>query len=150
MPDQRWARCDIKTVALLPNVLAQQRAQEAGVEEAVLIRDGVVTEGAHTSVCGVFDGVLYTHPESNLILQGITRNVVLELCEELDIPARQFPILESKLQNVEEMMILGTGSEVMPVVKVDGRVVGDGKPGPVTLKLQKAYKQMVADALQKE
>jgi D-alanine transaminase len=146
-PDMRWARCDIKSVALLPNVLAQQRAQEAGVEEAILIRDGVVTEGAHTSVCGVFDGVLFTHPDSNYVLPGITRGIVLELCEVLEIPVRLFPIMERKLYEVDELMILGTGSEVMPVVEVDGRIVGDGKPGAVTMRLQEAYKKMVANEM---
>jgi len=149
-PDIRWARCDIKSVSLLANVLAQQRAQEAGVEETILIRDGVVTEGAHTSVCGVIDGTLFTHPDSNYILPGITRGIVLELCKELGIPFRLFPILESKLSRVDELMILGTGSEVMPVVKVDGKSVGNGKPGSVTMQLQRAYKKMIADALRKE
>lgn len=149
-PDMRWARCDIKTIALLPNALAQQRAQEAGVEETILMRDGVITEGAHTSVCGVFDGTLFTHPDSNAILPGITRGIVLELCTKLDIPVRLFPILEHKLADADELMILGTGSEVMPVVKVDGKAVGDGQPGPVTMRLQEAYKKMIADALGKE
>lgn len=146
-PDQRWARCDIKSVALLANVLAQQRAQEAHAEEAILIRDGVITEGAHTSVCGVFDGVLYTHPDSNYILPGITRSVVLDLCAELNIPVRMFPILESKLRSADELMILGTGSEVMPVVQVDDWMVGTGKPGPVTCRLMDAYRKLYAHAL---
>ncbi|MFT5368580.1 MAG: D-alanine transaminase [Candidatus Latescibacterota bacterium] len=146
-PDMRWLRCDIKSVSLLPNVLAQQRAQEAGAEEAILIRDGVVTEGSHTSVCGIFDGVLYTHPDSNLILPGITRAIVLELCEQLNIPVKLFPILENKLYTVDEMMTLGTGSEVMPVIQIDDWQVGNGKPGPITMKLQKAYKEMVAKTI---
>ncbi|MDA0711830.1 MAG: D-amino-acid transaminase [bacterium] len=147
-PDMRWLRCDIKSVSLLANVLAQQHAQEAGAEEAVLIRDGVVTEGTHTSVCGVFDGVLHTHPDSNLILPGITRAIVLDLCQELGIPVRLFPILESKLALADEMMILGTGSEVMPIVQVDNRSVGDGKPGPITLRLQSAYRKRVDQRLE--
>lgn len=147
MPDMRWMRCDIKTISLLPNALAQQRAQEAGADEAILIRNGVVTEGAHTSVCGIFNGTLYTHPDSNLILPGITRAIVLELCDQLNIPVKLFPILESKLQTADEMMILGTGSEVMPVVQVDDWQVGNGKPGPITMKLQKAYKDLVAQKI---
>lgn len=146
-PDMRWLRCDIKTISLLPNVLAQQRAQEAGVDEAILIRNGVITEGAHTSVCAIINGELHTHPDSNLILPGITRAIVLELCEQLNIPVRLFPILESKFKNVDELMILGTGSEVMPVVQVDDWQVGNGKPGPITLKLQKAYKDLVKKAI---
>ena len=94
--------------------------------------------------------MLFTHPESNYILPGITRGIVLELCEELDIPVRQFPILEYKLKNVDELMILGTASEVMPVVEVDGQKVGDGKPGPVTMRLHEAYKRLVTDTMKKE
>jgi D-alanine transaminase len=149
LPDMRWLRCDIKSVSLLANVLAQQSAQEAGVDEAILIRNGAVTEGSHTSVCGIFDGVLYTHPDSNLILPGITRAIVLELCQQLNIPVRLFPILENKLSQADELMILGTGSEVMPVVQVNDWQVGNGKPGPITLKLQKAYKDMVASHMSK-
>ena len=143
----RWMRCDIKSVALLPNVLAQQRAREAGAEEAILIRNGVVTEGAHTSVCGIFNGELHTHPDSNLILPGITRSIVLDLCRERDIPVKMFPILESKLRTLDELIILGTGSEVMPVVQVDDWQVGDGKPGPVTRRLQEAFRKLYAHAL---
>jgi len=145
--DLRWMRCDIKTVALLPNALAQQQAQEAGVDEAILLRNGVVTEGAHTSACAIINGELHTHPDSNLILPGITRAIVLELCQELNIPVRLFPILESKLKTIDELMILGTGSEVMPVIQVDDWQVGNGKPGPITMKLQKAYKDLVAKAI---
>jgi len=141
-PDLRWARCDIKSLALLPNVLAQQQAQEQGVEEALLIRDGAVTEGAHTSFCGIFDGRLQTYPDSNYILPGITRQIVLDLCEELGIPVRKFPILESKLKEADELMILGTGSEITPVVRVDNWQVGCGKPGPITLKLQAAFRKL--------
>ncbi|MBT3604956.1 MAG: D-amino-acid transaminase [Candidatus Latescibacteria bacterium] len=146
-PDMRWLRCDIKSVSLLPNVLAQQRAHEAGVEEAILIRDGVITEGSHTSFCGIKDGVLYTHPDSNLILPGITRAIVLELCDQLNIPVKLFPILESKLHTLDEMMILGTGSEVMPVIQIDNHQVGNGKPGPITMKLQKAYKDLITKTI---
>ena len=119
-------------------------------DRGFLLADGVVTEGAHTSVCGVFDGVLFTHPDSNYILPGITRGIVLASCEELGIPVRLFPIMESKLSELDELMILGTGSEVMPVVEVDGRPVGDGKPGPVTMRLQEAYKKMIANAMREE
>src|SRR4029077_5674819 len=83
LPDQRWARCDLKTVNLLPNVLAKQKAVAAGVHEALLARDGVVMEGAATNFFGVIDGVVRTHPKSNYILPGITREVVLELAAEL-------------------------------------------------------------------
>ena len=142
VPDIRWARCDIKSVALLPNVLASQQAVERGAEEAVLVRDGVITEGSHSNFCAVFDGQLVTYPKSNYILSGITRGVVLDLCNELNIPSREAPILERELKEADELMILGTTIEVMPAVQVDDWKVGDGKPGPITVRLQQAFHEI--------
>lgn len=139
VPDQRWARCDIKSTALLPNVLASQQAKEQGVEEAVFVRDGFVTEGSHTNVCAVFDGELYTYPLTNYILPGITRIVVLELCDQMGIPVHEVPIPVQELGQAEELLILGTSTEVMPVVDIDGRPVGAGVPGPITRRLQEAF-----------
>ena len=139
VPDIRWTRCDIKSVALLPNVLASQRAKEAGAAEAVFVRDGMVTEGAHTNFCAVFDGQLVTYPKSHYILGGITREVVLDLCGELGIPCAEFPILESQLREADELMLVGTTVEITPVVQVDDWQVGDGKPGPITRNLQRAF-----------
>jgi len=143
VPDIRWTRCDIKSVALLPNVLASQQAKDEGAGEALFVRDGAVTEGTHTNFCAVFDGQLLTYPESHYILGGITRQVVLELCPELGIPVREFPVLVSTLRQADELMILGSVSEVMPIVQVDHWTVGDGKPGPVARKLQKALRDLV-------
>jgi D-alanine transaminase len=142
VPDIRWARCDIKSVALLPNVLVSQQARERGAEEAVFVRDGVITEGSHTNFCAVFDGQLVTHPKSNYILAGIMREVVLDLCGELNIPFREFPIFEGELREADELMILGTTSEIMPVVQVNDWKVGDSRPGPITTKLQRAFREM--------
>lgn len=141
VPDVRWARCDIKTIALPPNVLASQRAKEADVEEAVFVRDGVLTEGSHTNVCAILDGTLVTYPLSNYILPGVTRAVVLDLCRRLGVPYREAPIYESDLDAIDELMILGTTTEVMPVVQVDHRTIADGRPGPVTLQLQQAFRR---------
>jgi D-alanine transaminase len=143
-PDLRWARCDIKSVALLPNVLAHQQARERGAQEAVLIRDGVITEGSRSNFCAVFDGQLVTHPKNNYILAGITREVVLELCLALNIPFRESPLCERDLREADELMILGTGDEVMPVIQVEDWMVGDGKPGPITRSLQRAFGEQVA------
>ena len=142
MPDIRWARCDIKAVALLPNLLASQRAKERGAYEAVFIRDGAITEGSHTNFCAVFGGELVTYPKCHYILGGIMREVVLELCGELGIPVRESPVLEGELREADELMVTGTTSEVMPVVQVDGWTVEDGKPGPVTRKLQRAFREL--------
>ncbi len=148
VPDIRWARCDIKSLALLPNVLASQQAKESGAEEAVFVRDGVLTEGAHTNFGAVFDGQLVTAPRSNYILAGITREVVLDLCRELGIPVKEYPIFERELfegesKGSDECMILGTTTEIMPVVRINDHPVGDGKPGPVTRKLQAAFRDLV-------
>ena len=144
-PDIRWARCDIKSLSLLPNVLASQQAEEQGAEDAVLIRDGAITEGSRTSFCAVFDGRVAIYPESNYTLGSITRGVVLELCRDLDIPVRQFPISVHDLKNADECMLLGTHSEVTPVVQVDDWEVADGTPGPVTRRLQDAYRELYSD-----
>ncbi len=146
-PDIRWARCDIKALMLLPNILASQEAHEQGAWEAILVRNGVVMEGSHTTVCGIFDGALVTAPVTNNILGGVTREVILKACRELGIPVKEFPIFENELPRAEELLILGTTTEVMPVVQVDDWFVGDGKPGPLTRKLQRAYREIVAREL---
>ena len=143
VPDIRWTRCDIKSVALLPNVLASQEAKQRGAEEAVFVRDGLLTEGAHTNICGVFGGHLVTHPATHHILAGVTRRVVLDLCAELEIPVLESPIDRQALPEAEELMILGTTTEIMPVVQVDDRQVGSGRPGPLTRKLQQAFRRLV-------
>ena len=143
VPDIRWARCDIKSVALLPNVLASQEAKEQGAEEAVFVRDGILTEGAHTNVCAVFGGHLFTHPVTRHILAGVTRQVVLDLCSELGIPVTEAPIDRLALPKASELMILGTTTEIMPVVQVDDWQVKHGRPGPLTRELQRAFRNLV-------
>lgn len=146
VPDIRWARCDIKSVGLLPNTLAFQQAKEQGADEAIFVRDGVITEGAHTNFCGVFHGDLITFPKTHYILAGITRNVVLDLCRELSIPVKEFPFFEHDLTKADECMIIGTTTEIMPVIQVNDWKVGNGKPGPITVKLQQAFRELIRDA----
>jgi D-alanine transaminase len=142
-PDTRWARCDIKSIALLPNVLASQVAAEAGAYEALLVRDGVVTEGSHTSVLIVVDGEVRTHPGDPSILPGVTRAWAMEACRDLDIPMREAEVSADALSDVDEIMLLGTTSGVMPVVRVDGDPVGAGVPGPIARELQTAFRQVM-------
>lgn len=130
-PDVRWLRCDIKTIQLLPNVLARQAATEAGASEAVFVRDGVLTEGTHTTVFGVIDGVLRTHPLSPLVLPGVTREVVLELARDGGIPVREAPIRAADVPNASELFLTGTTTDVTPIVSIDGGSVGDGRPGVI-------------------
>jgi len=137
-PDFRWARGDIKSLNLIPSVLAKQHAVDYGATEAIFIRDGAVTEGSHTNVFGVIDGELRTYPESNYILSGITREVTLELAAELGIPVRLMPIFTHELPNLEELFITGTTSDVMPIVALNGLPVGDGRPGRTTMALYEA------------
>jgi D-alanine transaminase len=141
--DVRWLRCDVKSTMLMANVLAKQKAVEQKAVEAIFIRNRYVMEGTHTSFCAVKDGKLYTPPLSNLILDGITRKVVLDICKENDIPFSEVNIKESELKNFDELMVLGTISEVTPVVKVDDWKVGNGMPGFVTMKLQNALSKMI-------
>ena len=137
-PDFRWARGDIKSLNLIPSVLAKQHAVDHGATEAIFIRDGAVTEGSHTNVFGVIDGELRTYPESNYILSGITREVTLELAAELGIPVRLMPIFTHELPKLEELFITGTTSDVMPIVALNGLPVGDGRPGRTSMALYEA------------
>ncbi len=137
--DIRWLRCDIKSISLLPNVLAAENAHEQDAVEAIFIRNGIITEGSHSSFMAVKDGVVYTHPDSNLILPGITKKVVMEICQGNGIQVIEEGILASELAGMDEMMIVGTGSEVTPVVKIDETLVCNGQPGPVTLFIQEKF-----------
>jgi D-alanine transaminase len=135
-PDFRWLRCDLKTVNLLGAVLARQAAAEAGAYEAILLRDGIVTEGAATNVFGVVDGVLRTHPLGNLILPGVTRQVVVDLIAENGITLVEKPLTQGELLRATELFLCGTTTDVSPVIALDDKPVGAGTPGPVTRRLQ--------------
>jgi D-alanine transaminase len=142
-PDTRWARCDIKSVALLPNVLANQQARAAGATEAVFIRDGVALEGSSSSFFAVVDGEVRTAPCSNYILPSISRRVTLELCREAGFAHRETPIFVHELPRVSEIFMAGTTLEVMPVVTVDGRPIADGRPGPIGAELVRRFRARV-------
>ena len=139
VPDIRWARCDIKSVALLPNTLAHQKAREAGALEALFVRNGAVQEGTHSNVFIVSKGELITPPLCNYVLPGITRQTVLEICETLSIPCRSCTIFEDDLHEAEEVFITGTTVDITPIVWLDGRSIASGTPGPVARRLQDAY-----------
>jgi D-alanine transaminase len=137
LPDLRWARCDIKTVALLPNVLAKQSAREKGAMEAVLFdRDGMVTEGASTSVWIVdSDGVLRTRALSEQILPGCTRAALLEEIGIAGLAVDERPFSMAELNAAREVFLTAASTFVKPIVKLDGRQIADGKPGPVATHL---------------
>ena len=134
-PDIRWYRCDIKSVNLLPNVLANQRASERGAYEAILVRDGMVTEATHSSVFAVLGGVLRTHPNGPAILPGVTREVVLELAVAEGMEVSEAALTTAELARAEEVFLTGTTTDVMPVTSIDGQKVGMGTPGPLTRRL---------------
>jgi D-alanine transaminase len=135
VPDERWLRCDLKTIQLLPNILAKQAAAERHAIEAVLIRDGVVTEGSHTNVLAVFDGVVRTHPLGNLVLPGVTRALVLDIARAMGIPVDERAFRATEIPRADELFLVGTTTDIMPVVRVDGQPVGTGKPGELTMRL---------------
>lgn len=144
LPDNRWGLCWVKTTGLLPNVLARQQAARAGAYEAILVRDGLVTEGTSSNVFIHMDGVLYTHPLAN-ILPGVTRALLIELAQELGLPVREQALPVSWLHRADEIVLSGTNSEVLAVVQVDQQPVGNGRPGPVFARLRQAYLQRVAE-----
>ncbi|HXG12234.1 MAG TPA: D-amino acid aminotransferase [Gemmataceae bacterium] len=147
-PDVRWDRCDIKSTNLLGNVLAMQAAKEAGCLEALFyLPDGTLTEGTHTSFFGVLHGTVLTAPASNAILPGITRRLILDLTRRAGIPVREQVLRREDLPEVSELFLTGTTSEVLPVVRVDGRAIADGRPGPITRRLQEAYQEAVREFL---
>ncbi|MBN2814602.1 MAG: aminotransferase class IV, partial [Bacteroidales bacterium] len=137
--DIRWQWCNIKSIALLPNTYIFEQAAAQGAFECMLIRNGNITEATHSNIMAVKNGIVYTHPESNLILSGITRLAVLQLCKQLNIPTVEEPVKVSEIKDYDEWFICGTGSEITPIVQIDDTPAGNGKPGPVTRKLQKAF-----------
>ncbi len=135
-PDQRWARCDIKTVNLLGPVLARQAAAEAGAYEAILHRDGMVTEGAATTCFAVVDGVLRTAPLSNYLLPSITRAVLMTLIRGAGIRHEERAFTLMDLKRASEVFVCGTTTDVQAIVTLDGQPVGNGAVGPVTAQVR--------------
>ncbi|MDR2112202.1 MAG: D-amino acid aminotransferase [Candidatus Accumulibacter sp.] len=142
-PDLRWGRCDLKTVALLPNVLARQTAADAGCAETIMFRDGYLTEGSSTNVFAVRDGVILAPPQDHLILPGVTCNVVLELAAAHRAPLDVRPIREEEVRAADELWLTSSAKEVLAVVMLDGRPVGRGpqagRPGPVTRRMHEWF-----------
>jgi D-alanine transaminase len=136
--DFRWGRCDIKSTALLANVLMKQQAADAGAQEAIIVRDGDVMEGSSTSIFVASKGAIATPPNSNRILPGTTRNVALELAEgAMPITIRRIGIDE--LRTADEVWISAATRDVIPVTRIDGRAVGTGKPGPLWKRMNDSF-----------
>jgi D-alanine transaminase len=139
--DPRWNRCDIKSVSLLPNTMSYQEAYSSGYKECVFVRDGFITECAHSNIFFVLDGMLCTHPESNYILSGISRKNVLRMARETEIPVSEKAVDEKDLSRVREAFITNTSAEVTPVIEAGGITIGSGLPGPVTMLLQERFRK---------
>ena len=139
LDDLRWSRCDVKSLNLLGNVLARQRALEAGAFEAIFVRNGVVTEGAVSNVMAVRRGTLFTAPTGPTILTGVTRQYVLDLAREDGVTIREEALTIAELVSSEEVFLTGTTIEVLPVVRIDETPIGAGTPGPTTAKLARRF-----------
>jgi D-alanine transaminase len=143
VPDQRWGRCDIKSLNLLPNVLAKQAAAERGAYEAWLVdADGNVTEGSSTSAWIVTEaGVLATRPNGVEILPGVTRAIVVDVARELGLKLELRPFSLEEARRAREAFLTSTSNYVLPIASIDGRPVGAGRPGPTAQRLHAAYLQ---------
>lgn len=128
--DQRWARCDLKVISLLANILARQQAVEAGCAEAILIRDGFMKEGAASNIFVVKNGVLRAPPKTQLMLPGITYDLVLELATCYGQPLKVAEISENELRDADEVWMTSSTKEILAITTLDGQPVGNGKPGP--------------------
>jgi D-alanine transaminase len=146
--DERWNRCYIKAVSLLPVVLAKQAAAEAGAFEALMVRNGFVTEGGATNAYCVFKGTVFTHPEGPHILSGVVRQMVLEAAEMAQVPVKQVPVSLDDFRLADEAFISSTTMDIMPATRLDGKPIGNGEVGPVTRRLVAAINQIVEREVQ--
>jgi len=144
LPDIRWKLCNIKAITLLPNVLLRQQAIEAGTAEAILINNGLAIEGAASNLFIVKNSVLITPPNSNAVLPGITRDLILELAASNAIPFREADIRTDELFDADEVWLTSSTREISPVVLLDNMPVGDGKPGPLWQRMSLLYRDYTA------
>ncbi|WP_312469936.1 D-amino-acid transaminase [Neobacillus sp.] len=144
MEDIRWLRCDIKSLNLLGNLLAKQKAADEGCFEAIQHRGQDVTEGSSSNVFIVKNGVVITHESNNLILKGITKDVILQVCTDNNVQVEERTFTLEELEQADEVFLSSTTSEVMPIVEIDGKKVKEGLTGPVTRKLQELFEREIA------
>lgn len=144
VPDDRWGRCHIKSVNLLPNVLAKEKAKKSGVQEAVFVRkDGLVSEGSSSNIFAVVAGTLITPPADHHILAGITREHFLDIARREGVKVREEELPLDTLLRAEEVFITSTVMEMLPIVRLDGTQVGAGSPGPVSGRLYRSYRERI-------
>ena len=136
LPDERWGRCDLKTVMLLANVLASQRARVANAIEAIFVRDGIAWEGTKANLFAVSKGIVRTAPRGPRILPGVTRGAALEAAASLGFPVEERPMAVDELFSADEVFLASTTLWTYSLVEVDGRRIGDGRPGPVAARIR--------------
>ncbi|MBN8200904.1 D-amino-acid transaminase [Bacillus sp. NTK034] len=141
--DIRWLRCDIKSLNLLGNIMAKQKAAQSGCFEAIQHRGDTVTEGSSSNIAIVKDGTLYTHPATNLILNGITRRKINEICRENGIALEESAFTKADLLGADEVFMSSTSAEITPITEIEGKPVGNGRPGPLTNKLQNLFEEAI-------
>ena len=144
MQDNRWLRCDIKAISLLGNVLLRQAALDAGGAEAVMFRDGLLTEGSASNILVARDGKLLAPPKDHLILPGVTYDLVLELDAKHVVPFEVREITEAEVRSADELMLTSSTKEVLAITQLDGKPVGNGKPGPIFRQLHGLYQDYKA------
>ncbi|MDD5329865.1 MAG: D-amino acid aminotransferase [Sulfuricella sp.] len=147
--DNRWLRCDIKAISLLPNVLLRQLAVDAGAAETLLLRDGFLTEGAASNIFVVRDGVLLAPPKDNLMLPGITYDVILELAAAAAMACEVRRIAEQEVRTAQELWLTSSAREVQAITALDGQPVGDGKPGPLFRRMYRLYQDYKTTVMRK-
>jgi len=141
LDDIRWQNCNIKAITLLPNSLLKQQAHEVGALEALLIRDGYLTEGAASNAYVVIDGTIYTAPKDEKVLPGITRDVVIDIAKSNNIPLQEQAVTEQQLRAADEIWISSSTKEVVPITLLDNKAVANGVPGPIWQKMDALYQQ---------
>ncbi|MFZ5510586.1 MAG: D-amino acid aminotransferase [Pseudomonadota bacterium] len=145
--DYRWLRCDLKTTSLLANCLLRQLAIDAGCVETILFRDGFLTEGAASNIFVVKDGVLLAPPKNHLMLPGITYDVVLELAAQHGLPCQVRDIAEAEVRGADELWLTSSTREVQPITLLDGKPVGNGRPGPLFARMYGWYQEFKATVM---
>jgi D-alanine transaminase len=144
VPDPRWNRCDIKSTALLANIMAYQEAHDNGFEEVCFVRDGLVTEGAHSNIFFVRGETIYTHPESTHILSGITRKNVISLSGDNGLEVIEEAIAADMISYVHEAFLTNTSGEILPVTRIGDQQIGEGTPGNVTRRVQRLFREKIS------
>jgi D-alanine transaminase len=148
--DNRWLRCDIKSISLIGNCLLRQVSADAGAQETILFRDGKLTEASASNVFLVKRGVLASPPKSNLILPGITYDVVTEIAQAGKIPLEFRDVTEAEVRNADEVWVTSSSKEILAIVTLDGNPVGDGRPGPLFKRAYALYQEFKAKVMRKE